>query len=152
MTQLPLPETREGHFRILRWCGSTQMLLPGRSCHEIAQSGFMTEEECGRQRINLVYVKAFSCVPPVSRSDVLYYVAGFRPHSSPDPFGATLSPGEGFSPPGAFYFFCASIFSASSVRYIHRSVLCSSFASRSVSSSWSCWSLTKSAPQASWFF
>ena len=31
------------------------------------------------------------------------------------------------------YFFCASIFSASSVRYIHRSVLCSSWASRSVS-------------------
>ena len=56
----------------------------------------------------------------------------------------TLPKGEGID-----YFFWASIFSASSVRYIHRSVFCSSRASRSVSSSWSCWSLTKSAPAAS---
>ena len=48
------------------------------------------------------------------------------------------------------YFLWASIFSASSVRYIHRSVLYSSLASRSVSSSWSCCSFTKSAPQESW--
>ena len=26
---------------------------------------------------------------------MLYKPSGFRPHSSPDPFGATLSPGEG---------------------------------------------------------
>ena len=26
---------------------------------------------------------------------MLYEPSGFRPHSSPDPFGATLSPGEG---------------------------------------------------------
>ena len=26
---------------------------------------------------------------------MLYRLSAFRPHSSPDPFGATLSPGEG---------------------------------------------------------
>ena len=26
---------------------------------------------------------------------MLYCISGFRPHSSPDPFGATLPPGEG---------------------------------------------------------
>ena len=29
---------------------------------------------------------------------MLYEPSGFRPHSSPDPFGATLSPGEGIFP------------------------------------------------------
>ena len=29
---------------------------------------------------------------------MLYELSGFRPHSSPDPFGATLSPGEGIFP------------------------------------------------------
>ena len=30
---------------------------------------------------------------------MLYRISGFRPHSSPDPFGATLSPGEGITLP-----------------------------------------------------
>ena len=30
---------------------------------------------------------------------MLYRLSAFRPHSSPDPFGATLSPGEGIFPP-----------------------------------------------------
>ena len=30
---------------------------------------------------------------------MLYKLSGFRPHSSPDPFGATLPPGEGIFPP-----------------------------------------------------
>ena len=30
---------------------------------------------------------------------MLYELSGVRPHSSPDPFGATLSPGEGIFPP-----------------------------------------------------
>ena len=29
---------------------------------------------------------------------MLYELSDFRPHSSPDPFGATLSPGEGIFP------------------------------------------------------
>ena len=32
---------------------------------------------------------------------MLYKLSGFRPHSSPDPFGATLPPGEGIFPPRA---------------------------------------------------
>ena len=30
---------------------------------------------------------------------MLYRLSVFRPHSSPDPFGATLPPGEGILPP-----------------------------------------------------
>ena len=30
---------------------------------------------------------------------MLYRLSAFRPHSSPDPFGATLPPGEGILPP-----------------------------------------------------
>ena len=30
---------------------------------------------------------------------MLYKPSDFRPHSSPDPFGATLPPGEGILPP-----------------------------------------------------
>ena len=29
---------------------------------------------------------------------MLYFLIGYCPHSSPDPFGATLSPGEGIFP------------------------------------------------------
>ena len=41
-----------------------------------------------------------TAVQPGHRSATLCWLSGFRPHSSPDPFGATLPPGEGiFSAP-----------------------------------------------------
>ena len=36
-----------------------------------------------------------TAVQPGHRSATLCWLSGFRPHSSPDPFGATLPPGEG---------------------------------------------------------
>ena len=66
---------------------------------------FLTEEECGRQLTMTTHLKTCSsgesCNGPMRRSDVLYELSGFCPHSSSDPFGATLPPGEGiFPPPG----------------------------------------------------
>ena len=40
-----------------------------------------------------------TAVQPGHRSATLCWLSGFRPHSSPDPFGATLPPGRGFLPP-----------------------------------------------------
>ena len=37
-----------------------------------------------------------TAVQPGHRSATLCWLSGLRPHSSPDPFGATLPPGEGF--------------------------------------------------------
>ena len=53
------------------------------------RTDFLTEEECGRSCLDFGYAKTFTNVlsrtQPESRSDMLYCLSAFRPHSSSDP-------------------------------------------------------------------
>ena len=83
--------------------GFCQSLLPGRSCQESAlRNRFLTEEEGGKKPKGSG--DASDLLSGWSRNETQEKVCTspkferYRPHSSPDPFGATLSPGEGIIP------------------------------------------------------
>ena len=78
----------------------------GQSHHNSQLSGnrlfgtdFLTEEECGRQS-EMQYNASDLCAGWTQDATQEYVftfpiIVSCRPHSSPDPFGATLPPGEG---------------------------------------------------------
>ena len=100
-------ENRRGR-RPRRPAAQRKIASPGEKLSEkrSQRTVFLTEEECGRQRNDFENAKTSTSVSskrhPWWRSVMLYRLLDYCPHSSPDPFGATLPPGEGIftAPPG----------------------------------------------------
>ena len=81
--------------------GAAPIASPGGklSGNRLFGTDFLTEEECGQQS-EMQYNASDLCVGWTQDATQEYVftfpiIVSCRPHSSPDPFGATLPPGEG---------------------------------------------------------